>query len=44
MDLTYGKGKWRPIEDEDVREYGGYYEALDGDEWVDTGVFYTEWY
>ena len=42
MDQTYGKGKWRPTEDEG--EYGGYYESLDGDEWVDTSIYYTEWY
>lgn len=42
MDITYGKGKWRPAEDEG--EYGGYYEYLDEDEWVDTGIYYTEWY
>ena len=42
MDTTYGKGKWRPTEDEG--EYGGYYESLDGDEWVDTSIYYTEWY
>lgn len=42
MDTTYGKGKWRPSENEG--EYGGWYESFDGDEWVDTSVFYTEWY
>lgn len=42
MDTTYGKGEWRPTKDEG--EYGGYYEYLDEDEWVDTGIYYTEWY
>ena len=42
MDTTYGKGKWRPSENEG--ENGGWYEALDEDEWVDTSVYYTEWY
>lgn len=42
MDQTYGKGKWRPSENEG--ENGGYYESLDGDEWVDTSIYYTEWY
>ena len=42
MNKTYGKGKWRPSEYEG--EYGGWYESFDGDEWVDTSVFYTEWY
>jgi hypothetical protein len=42
MDTTYGKGKWRPSDEEG--ENGGWYEALDGDEWVDTSVYYTEWF
>ena len=42
MNQTYGKGKWRPSEEEG--ENGGWYEALDGDEWVDTSIYYTEWY
>lgn len=42
MDTTYGKGKWRPSEEEG--ENGGWYESLDGDEWVDTSIYYTEWY
>jgi hypothetical protein len=42
MDTTYGKGKWRPSEEEG--DNGGWYEALDGDEWVDTSIYYTEWY
>lgn len=42
MDNCYGKGKWRPSENEG--EYGGWYESFDGNEWVDTSIFYTEWY
>ena len=42
MNTTYGEGKWRSTKDEG--EYGGYYEAFDGDEWVDTSIYYTEWY
>ena len=42
MDRDYGKGKWRATDEEGDR--GGYYEYLDGDEWEDTGLFYTEWY
>ena len=42
MDKTYGKGMWRASEEEG--EYGGWYENFDGEEWVDTSVFYTEWY
>ena len=42
MNKCYGKGKWRPSEYEG--EYGGWYESFDGNEWVDTSVFYTEWY
>ena len=42
MNTTYGEGKWRPTKDEG--EYGGYYESFDGDEWVDTSIYYTEWY
>ena len=42
MDEDYGKGKWRPSEQEG--EYEGWYEYLNEDnEWEDTGVFYTEW-
>ena len=41
MDKCYGKEKWRPTDTEG--SYGGYYEALDGDEWEDTSIFYTEW-
>jgi formylmethanofuran dehydrogenase subunit E len=42
MNTTYGEGKWRPSDKEG--EYGGWYENLDGDEWVDTAIYYTEWY
>ena len=42
MDQTYGKGKWRPSDNEG--ENGGWYEVLNEDEWEDTGIFYTEWY
>jgi hypothetical protein len=41
MDRDYGKGKWRATDEEGDR--GGFYEYLDGDEWEDTGIFYTEW-
>lgn len=44
MDRDYGKGNWRPTNDEG--EYGGFYEYLSDYycEWEDTGIFYTEWY
>lgn len=42
MDKTYGKGNWRPSEEEG--EYGGWYEAVEVDEWEDTSIYYTEWY
>lgn len=42
MDQTYGKGKWRPSDNEG--ENGGWYEVFNEDEWEDTGIFYTEWY
>lgn len=43
MNNDYGKGKWRPSEQEG--RYGGWYEYLEriDDEWYDTGIFYTEW-
>ena len=45
MNKTYGKGKWKPTEDREEDEYGGYYLFLnDKDEWEGTGIFYTEWY
>jgi hypothetical protein len=42
MDESYGKGNWRGTDEEGV--CGGFYEHLNDDEWLDTGVFYTEWY
>lgn len=42
MDKSYGKGNWRGTDEEG--EWGGFYEHLDGDEWADTGVYWTEWY
>ena len=42
MDQTYGEGKWRPTDEEG--EYGGFYENFDGNVWVDTSIYYTEWY
>lgn len=42
MDKTYGEGKWRPTDEEG--EYGGFYENFDGNVWVDTSIYYTEWY
>ena len=42
MDKSYGKGNWRGTHEEG--EWGGFYERLDGDEWTDTGVYWTEWY
>lgn len=42
MNKKYGKGKWRPTSEEGY--YGGFYEYFDGNEWEDTGIFYTEWY
>ena len=41
MDRDYGEGKWRGTEEEGC--YGGYYEHFDGNEWEDTGIYYTEW-
>lgn len=41
MNTTYGKDKWRPSDEEGKN--GGWYEALDKNEWEDTGIFYTEW-
>lgn len=44
MNKTYGKGKWKPTEDGEEDEYGGYYLFLnDKNEWVGTGIYYTEW-
>jgi hypothetical protein len=41
MNRDYGEGKWRGTDEEGY--YGGYYEYLNGDEWEDTGIYYTEW-
>lgn len=42
MNRDYGEGKWRATNKEGA--YGGFYEYLnDGDEWEDTGIFWTEW-
>lgn len=42
MNAEYGEGKWRATDEEG--SYGGFYEHLnDGDEWEDTGIFWTEW-
>ena len=41
MNEDYGKGNWRATDEEGC--YGGFYEYLDGNEWEDTGIFYTEW-
>ena len=41
MDKDYGEGNWRGTDEEGY--YGGYYEYLNGDEWEDTGIYYTEW-
>ena len=44
MNKTYGKGKWKPTENGEEDEYGGYYIFLnDKNEWEGTGIFYTEW-
>lgn len=43
MNKDYGEGKWRGTDEEG--SYGGFYEYLnDGDEWEDTGIYWTEWY
>ena len=42
MDKDYGEDGWRVTEEEG--EYGGYYEYRNADgEWIDTGIYYTEW-
>lgn len=41
MDKDYGKGNWRPTDEEG--EYGGFYEYLNNGEWQDTGIYWTEW-
>ena len=43
MDKSYGKGKWRGVDEEG--DNGGFYECQEVDgSWEDTGIFYTEWY
>lgn len=42
MDKDYGEEGWRVTDEEG--EYGGYYEYRNADgEWIDTGIYYTEW-
>lgn len=41
MNEAYGEGNWRKTEAEGSR--GGFYEYLDGEEWVDTGIYDTAW-
>ena len=41
MNRDYGQGKWRATDEEG--RYGGFYEYLDENEWIDTGIYYTEW-
>ena len=41
MNRDYVQGKWRATDEEG--HYGGFYEYLDEDEWIDTGIYYTEW-
>lgn len=41
MNKNCGTGKWRPTNNEG--QYGGFYEALEEDGWIDTGIYYTEW-
>lgn len=41
MNNNCGTGKWRPTNNEG--QYGGFYEALEEDGWIDTGIYYTEW-
>lgn len=50
MNNEYGKGKWKAIDsfpDYDYSGddgYGGYYVYLNEDnEWIGTGIYYTEW-
>lgn len=44
MDELYGVGKWKPNDTENGGECGGFYDCLDNDgNWVDTGMYYTEW-
>ena len=41
MNKNCGTGKWRSTNNEG--QYGGFYEALEEDGWIDTGIYYTEW-
>ena len=50
MNDKYGEGKWKAIDEFPDYDYsgddgyGGYYVYLDEDnEWIGTGIFYTEW-
>ncbi len=50
MNDKYGKGKWKAIDDFPDYDYsgddgyGGYYVYLDEEnEWIGTGIYYTEW-
>lgn len=50
MDDEYDKGKWKGVDElpdyefPDNDGYGGYYVYLDeNNEWVGTGIYYTEW-
>lgn len=51
MNNEYGKGKWKAIDEFPDYDYsgddgyGGYYCYLDdNNEWVGTGIYYTEWF
>ena len=41
MDKSYGEGNWRGVDEEGSN--GGFYEYFDGEEWIDTGAYWTEW-
>lgn len=41
MDAEFSVGKWRASDSEGA--YGGFYEYLDNGEWIDTGIYWTEW-
>lgn len=50
MNNEYGKGKWKGVDELPDYDYsgddgcGGYYVYLDEDnEWIGTGIYYTEW-
>lgn len=46
MDERYGKGNWRPYEDEDgdCNCKGGYYECFIDGKWQPEPSYYTEWF